>query len=418
MENKPKVFYYGDSPSVHSIPDYSPTIIRNKHINEVDILPFEDWWKFFEESGKDYNVYIVKSKDGIETECMDIEDYQVYCPMTMTDDNNINRWSDIKRIFRHEYKGEIARVSTKFGVADVTVNHSLINSEGHSISPNDVIVDETELFSCPVVGQFKGKHGNFANYFVGTEELAMLYGFFAAEGSVSYMGKAPWKTPRIRLAQKDVDVLKKYQGICERNLGIKGYICEEEACSQLVIPGTKMANHFSSILYNVSKEKKVPKEILNAPENIKKAFIAGYIEGDGQSFGNDRYRYGSKSQTLAQGVLWLFRSVYNKDYGVNINDNDPKKFVYTTVSINNSEAENSNGKKVKKVLRRGNYDGFVYDLETEDHRFTTGVGCVQVHNTGFGIVAKHILNGIYDTNKYDIHCLGINFNGDLFDKKK
>ena len=37
-------------------------------------------------------------------------------------------------------------------------------------------------------------------------------------------------------------------------------------------------------------------------------------------------------------------------------------------------------------------------------------------HTGFGVVAKHILNGLYDTGKYDISCLGINFWGNPHDQ--
>lgn len=37
-------------------------------------------------------------------------------------------------------------------------------------------------------------------------------------------------------------------------------------------------------------------------------------------------------------------------------------------------------------------------------------------HTGFGIVARHILNGLYDTGKYDIHSLSINFQGDPHDQ--
>jgi glycosyltransferase involved in cell wall biosynthesis len=33
-------------------------------------------------------------------------------------------------------------------------------------------------------------------------------------------------------------------------------------------------------------------------------------------------------------------------------------------------------------------------------------------HTGFGVVAKNILNGLYDTGKYDITCLGINYHGE------
>jgi DNA polymerase elongation subunit (family B) len=56
-----------------------------------------------------------------------------------------NGWQKILRVIRHKTQKKIHRISTGFGVVDVTEDHSLCNSAKLPIKPNEVKIGETEL---------------------------------------------------------------------------------------------------------------------------------------------------------------------------------------------------------------------------------------------------------------------------------
>jgi glycosyltransferase involved in cell wall biosynthesis/intein/homing endonuclease len=392
-DNKKTILIWGDSPSAHSVTNYTPILIRNNKTKEIDIMAISDIYDSDFVSPAEYKG---TDKDGVFYTYKEVYNHSVY------DSSNGNqKWTKIKHVSRHFYEGNIKSVYTKWGAVEATPNHSFLYKNGKTVKA-EALTTETEL----LVHELKPSYSSFANYFIGTEELAWLYGFFAAEGSIKNVGKTGEKTPRIFLYNQEINILEKAQNIAQKNLSVEGYINKstEDGTFSLALSGSKLALIFKKEFYTKDLEKKVPKSILNSPKNIQKAFIDGYMVGDGRK---NNKGYKSKSQVLAQGILWMMQ--YCGGYGkYSIYFSPSKKQV---VEIKLSEFYKSKNKCTQPInILDREYKGFVYDLETETHHFVAGVGSMVVHNTGFGNVLREL--GYRLKSKYNLAFLGINSNGD------
>ena len=58
-------------------------------------------------------------------------------------------WMQIRRLIRHKCKKRIFRVKTRFGLVDVTEDHSLIKHDGTLLKPGELRVGEQLLHSFP-----------------------------------------------------------------------------------------------------------------------------------------------------------------------------------------------------------------------------------------------------------------------------
>ena len=59
-------------------------------------------------------------------------------------------WNKIKKIVRHRTNKDIYRIRTKHAIVDVTEDHSLINSNGEMVKPNQ-LTSNTELLHTPLI---------------------------------------------------------------------------------------------------------------------------------------------------------------------------------------------------------------------------------------------------------------------------
>ena len=119
-------YVYGDS-----VADYTPIIIRfdgccmNTFISDVARHRGNDQWVTCKENGK-------QDKE--------------YCELIDTDVWTEKGWTKLHRVIRHKLAShkKMVRVVTDNGIVDVTDDHSLLQSNGKEISPNDCAVG-TEL---------------------------------------------------------------------------------------------------------------------------------------------------------------------------------------------------------------------------------------------------------------------------------
>src|SRR5262249_39936186 len=66
---------------------------------------------------------------------------------------------------------------------------------------------------------------------------------------------------------------------------------------------------YRRLFYTASGKKRVPKEILNSPPETMRAFLRGYEQGDGHDRRNGQQVATTNSQTLAAGLLFMYRTV-------------------------------------------------------------------------------------------------------------
>jgi hypothetical protein len=128
----------------------------------------------------------------------------------------------------------------------------------------------------------------------------------------------------------------------------------------------KFVDEYRSRLYD-GDSKVVPTSILTANTEVRQAFWDGLYDADGDK--------DQKSQLSCAGIYVLAQSL---GYKVSINTRTDKPNVYRiTATMNSQRKEKTAIKKMHEIA----YDGYVYDLTTENHHFAMGVGEIIGHNT-------------------------------------
>jgi hypothetical protein len=216
------------------------------------------------------------------------------------------------------------------------------------------------------------------------EKRAWLLGLFAAEGSCGIYecesgSKASWA-----INNSERDVLEKAKEIMSSVFGIQTKIddvMESSATMKLRLDGNvdnaSTVLGFREMLYE-GTEKRVPKEILQANNDAKRAFVAGYHTGDGH-IAHDSKEFDemwTKHKHLGAGIVFLLRQLGHK---VTLSVRTRQKSEYyriRAVGFHQGSAEEV------RTIEEFEYDGeYVYDLETESHHFQSGIGSMIVHNT-------------------------------------
>jgi hypothetical protein len=119
----------------------------------------------------------------------------------------------------------------------------------------------------------------------------------------------------------------------------------------------------------------IPTEIMNADENIRQAFWEGLYDADGDKDSHGYVRIDQKNQISASHIAWLASSL---GWKTSINTRSDKPNVYRVTMTKKTQRKNPNAiKKLHEIA----YQGYVYDLTTDNHHFAAGIGNMIVHNT-------------------------------------
>jgi len=393
-----------------SVPDYSPVIIKDAQ-GEIDILPISDL--YLQTTGR------VEHAQGGE----DVKIPEV--PIFIFTRNKVGNWDPIKHLIRHRYKGELVRVNTTGGVVDTSPNHSLIkygsnnqHTNHRTFSAQEIKVgDKLSMPGLPKKWSGRGSCCYSDSRFIGSLDLAWLYGFFAAEGSAYHCPSkngegVPYENYEVSFPNSDPLLLSKVEWIFQEHFHRKLHRGNDQVV-KLVRAGRDLYDHFRSLLYTSTGEKRVPKVILNSPVEVKESFMAGYFAGDGNLTEHGTWRFDSISQTLVQGILWLMATTKGVSWSVGTREDKPK---VVRIQFNKSS---TNGLKHKAEVQRImslDYEGWIYDLETENHTFCTGVGPIRCKNTGVDAMHPQLQGAefystiswpareILDENGHGSHC--------------
>ena len=253
------------------------------------------------------------------------------------------------------------------------------------------------------LGSENAKGGRIPRFWTLTNELAWLFGYYAAEGSVSERSEKHSKE-MVSFGSQDRKVIEKVKEIIEKNIGENLAIIEDFDRRinkkmfyyrvQRAVIGALFAYGFG--LGKGSAGKRVPEIILNSKESLKNAFLEGYFEGDGTVYHDPRYRthfqkVSTKSNELAIGVQYLFKTLSKREKSAigkriehvywRYRKDKPGIVDMRFQSVKEHEHLNFCATEIKEI-RRVDYSGLVYDLEVEGaHNFVDVEGLILVHNT-------------------------------------
>ena len=352
-------YIYGDS-----VANYTPIYINVNGILEIIQI---------DELGKKYGKNNWKQcvEPGKQTkEYIDLTDKNIY---TWTE----NSWTHLKTIIRHKLASEkkMMRILTHTGCVDVTDDHSLIRSNGVEISPKECAVG-TELLHHPCVTDNVNETNISLN-------KAKIYGFFFGDGSCGSYECKSGKKSSWALNNKSLELLNKYQKLCEEEYPQctwKIYDTLESSgvyklCFNMSGYGAKVKfiNEYRSVSYH-NNCKIIPNKILNDSAEIKEAFLEGLYDADGDK--SNTNRIDQKNQLSCAQITYLLQ---NLGYNVSLNSRQDKENIYRMNFTGNAQRYNPN--KIKKIMSLEDYDDYVYDLTTDNHHFAAGIGNMIVHNT-------------------------------------
>ena len=347
---------YGDS-----VADYTPIFINTN--NKLKILKIKELenltnktWQYCEESNKEF---------------IDVSNESIF---TWTE----NKWTHLKMIIRHKLheSKSMIRVLTHTGLVDVTDDHSLLKEDKTEISPKNIKIGDKLL-------HFKNPD-NIVNSYNITIEEAKIYGFFFGDGSCGYYNCKSGKKASWDLNNKDINLLNYYKELCdivypEYEWKILDTIKSSNVykltfTSKMYGSKIKFINDYRKNCYS-EKNKIIPEFILNSTIEIKEAFLEGLYDADGDKDKSGYIRIDQKSQISACHIKWLFESL---GFKTSINTRKDKENIFRiTATLNEQRKVNNEIKKLQKI----NYEGYVYDLTTENHHFAAGIGNIIVHNT-------------------------------------
>jgi len=359
-----------------SIPSYSPIIVKRGSRGLIEIVSIEDLFSAIAEP-------ILKSNKG--------EEFKVPKESLLVPTGG-SHFTKILKVIRHSFAGELTRLNAHSGLIDVTQNHSIFakkrgvkygNDYGGWTLTNPSALSVNDLLDIPHITDTAGRES-----FVGTKDLAWLYGLFVAEGSAYRHNNGNETVTRaVSFSNKDKTLLEKAKSIFEDNFHHE-MAWTNSSGAEKIYCRSKPYFEFFRQFYTLGRKKKIPPFILNAPLVIKEEFLRGYNAGDGTKNENyEFFAFTTNSHVLAESLVWLMQQVVGVDFNLSIRNDKPD-----IVQINFAHPHPKEPKKCKpkerqkiKKIKTIPYSGYLYDLETADQTFLAGIGPVKVHNTGASI---------------------------------
>lgn len=259
-------------------------------------------------------------------------------------------WSKIKRIIRHKTIKKIYRIITSSGVVDVTEDHSLLDEKINKIKPNNCNIGDKLLHSKP--------HYVVDEYDI-DNDMSYIYGAFLANGNIYESdGNYLWK-----IKSKEFYCLEKCQKILNK-FGINStisYIQDDYVISVLNYDSIQMIEMFKCCF--IDNVKIVPKCILNGTKINKIIFRKAFH----QICSN--YIFNINEQVLVQSFHILLEML-----GENYIFKVDKKNIQLVPGHCNNEINDI-------IILHEKYNGYVYDIETEQGVFHGGIGNIILKNT-------------------------------------
>jgi intein/homing endonuclease len=180
------------------------------------------------------------------------------------------------------------------------------------------------------------------------------------------------------------DVVNKFADIIKKNFGLNPHFHTYRKSSHnemliVTFHSKNLYQKFRQMFYTKNNEKKIPKEIINASNDVLLKFIEGYVAGDGCYYENGKGKFWKifdKSPNVITALAFL-----EKKLGVEISCGLAKGH-FTLRTVNN-RIRDVNRAKIRKIIELP-YEGYVYDIETPNHVFYGGIGYpVKLHNSAW-----------------------------------
>ena len=317
-----------------------------------------------ENLAKIWEVYPGFLKDGHDKESSEISEVDAWTH---------RGWQPIKRVIRHMCQKKIYRVVTHTGVVDVTEEHSLLGPNIELLKPKDVVVGQNLLHSFPkeipdVVG----------------EDNMFVLGMFVGDGSCGTYQCPSGRKSTWCINNQDLNLLEKCKKQLETMYADFEFVIMDTMKSSGVYklsPRGKvrqLVTEWREWCYD-GQAKKIPEFVFNN-EYTRASFLEGLWASDGCRRDNETTgccRLDTKNQITAQ---WYYLLLKTMGFNVSLNTRNDKPNIFRLTWTKDSQRKDPTSIKKVSVLHE-EWNGYVYDLETEAGTFQAGVGQLIVKNT-------------------------------------
>lgn len=339
----------------------TPILFKNRH--GVNIVPIASLMKAKE----------TKKKISCKENKTNLKNYHVW-----TDKG----WSKIKYIKRHPCVRPIYSILTSNSFVECTEDHSLI-IDNKEVNPKDLKVgDYIENIKMP----------SFENSIDFNLDLAWLFGFFTADGCrCNFKVSDKYTQTTYNFKNTNLKKLEKAQAILN-SFGIetklrkytkkyKGAYNKKDIYSLEFYGDNKHVFKIYFDKFYLNNEKTIPAFVYKFNKQSRKVFLDGFLDGDGCIVKDREYTFkiSQKNQCVINGIIYLSNDFWNCTLNY---ERRNKTQIYFKLNINKTGKRRIPTNKIKKI-EKYNYDGFVYDIETENHHFCGGIGNVNLHNSFF-----------------------------------
>ncbi|GEM_PF-211208 len=231
-------------------------------------------------------------------------------------------------------------------------------------------------------GQLSERGERFLTPWSMTEELAELFGWYLAEG---YRLSEANHQIGFALCSEERGNINRVRDLVAQCFGYRTRVLERDGkCVVVSMTSKILYRALPSLLGHGAHAKRVPECLINASEPVTKAFLRGYVGGDGTSYPNalGQWNLVSCSETLAREVIWLFLKVgILPSYGA---CQTPAReirgrAVPATMNYRLSWVENLRHEHYLeddehfyipiKTINAKTYRGYVYNLKTENETY-------------------------------------------------
>ena len=219
------------------------------------------------------------------------------------------------------------------------------------------------------------------------EDLAALFGYYAAEGCVLHHRSRVHSADLIfSLGHHEEELAERISKLFVRVFGLQPWLSKRQTTLCVVVGKASVALFFESLCGTGARRKRVPAQLFSAPPSVAEAFLNAYVDGDGY-----RRRSGSivavtVSRQLALGVAWLaLRTGHFPSVRVTPQAREGKvlgrtvrraPYVFQMNWLTGSSKrywlreDERNFYVPLRSVRTRHYDGWVYNLEVEeDHSY-------------------------------------------------
>jgi len=266
-----------------------------------------------------------------------------------------NGWSKIKRIIRHKTQKKIYRVVTNTGIVDVTEDHSLLDTNVNIIKPSQCVNGQKLLHSSPEVSDM-----NFQRV---DKNLAYIYGLFVSLGSLKKCFSEDGTIYSWEIKNNDTAKLYKYCDILKNTFNIDFEIQTNKIVPKIGQDISEFVKMFDCCFLQ-KNIKIVPNDILNSDHYTVIKFMEGLNDTDQQA------KLSFKHLVTAQSVFLLFQKI---------------NLMKPTLKIQNDEfqimLEQPSDTVISIDIIHEKYNGYVYDIETDEGVFHGGCGNIILKNT-------------------------------------